>query len=164
MDSSRLNIYINFCLQVHFKVSAAWYCSHCLPLVSLTPAANLPPASLTPVANLPQVSTTLVKLVAKFAAGVVDTCGKLAAGVVGTGSQPWSANISANFRKKFEMALTVYSGAWGKMIHDKNQKQKISWHCPFNENFDFCKKKVYPKCFILIFSLAALIHVLIVSV
>ncbi len=24
-----------------------------------------------------------------------------------------------------------YSGAWGKLIHEKNQKQKISWHCPF---------------------------------
>ncbi len=25
---SRVNIYINFCLQVHLKVSAAWYCCH----------------------------------------------------------------------------------------------------------------------------------------
>ncbi len=25
-----------------------------------------------------------------------------------------------------------YSGARGKLIHEKNQKQKISWHCPFN--------------------------------
>ncbi len=25
-----------------------------------------------------------------------------------------------------------YSGAGGKLIHQKNQKQKISWHCPFN--------------------------------
>ncbi len=25
-----------------------------------------------------------------------------------------------------------YSGAGGKLIHGKNQKQKISWHCPFN--------------------------------
>ncbi len=24
-----------------------------------------------------------------------------------------------------------YSGAGGKLIHQKNQKQKISWHCPF---------------------------------
>ncbi len=24
-----------------------------------------------------------------------------------------------------------YSGAGGKLIHVKNQKQKISWHCPF---------------------------------
>ncbi len=26
----------------------------------------------------------------------------------------------------------VYSAAWGKLIHEKNQKSKISWHCPFN--------------------------------
>ncbi len=84
---SRVNIYIKFCLQVHFKVSAAWYCSHCLPLVSLTPVAMLP-VSLTTVANLPLVSTTLVKLVAKFAVGVVDT-----------GGAPWLANISTNFQK-----------------------------------------------------------------
>jgi hypothetical protein len=24
-----------------------------------------------------------------------------------------------------------YSGAGGKLIHEKNQKQKIFWHCPF---------------------------------
>jgi len=31
------------------------------------------------------------------------------------------------FSKKFEMALMVYSGAWGKLIHEKkNQKSKIS--------------------------------------
>ncbi len=24
-----------------------------------------------------------------------------------------------------------YSVAGGKLIHEKNQKQKISWHCPF---------------------------------
>jgi hypothetical protein len=35
------------------------------------------------------------------------------------------------FSKKFEMALMVYSRAWGKLIHEKNQKAKISWHCPF---------------------------------
>ncbi len=47
---SRVTIFKTFCLQVHFKVSAAWYCSHYLPPVSTTPAANLPPASLIPVA------------------------------------------------------------------------------------------------------------------
>ncbi len=36
---SRVNIYVNFCLQVHFKVSAAWYCCHNLPPVSLIPVA-----------------------------------------------------------------------------------------------------------------------------
>jgi hypothetical protein len=48
---SRVNTYIHFCLQVHFKVSAAWYLSHCLPPVSTTPVANSPPVSLIPVAN-----------------------------------------------------------------------------------------------------------------
>jgi hypothetical protein len=71
---SGVNIYISFCLQVHF-LSAAWYCSHYLPSVSTTPAANLPPVSL---ANLPPVSTAQGELVAKFAAGVVDTGGKFA--------------------------------------------------------------------------------------
>ncbi len=33
--------------------------------------------------------------------------------------------------EKFEMALMVYSGACGKLIHEKNLKSKISWHCPF---------------------------------
>ncbi len=47
---SRVTTYINFCLQVHFKVSAAWYCSHYLPPVSTTPAANLLLVSLIPVA------------------------------------------------------------------------------------------------------------------
>jgi hypothetical protein len=36
------------------------------------------------------------------------------------------------FPKKFEMTLTLFSGAWGKAIHEKNLKKKISWHCPFN--------------------------------
>ncbi len=27
----------------------------------------------------------------------------------------------------------VYSRAWGNLIHEKNQKSKISWHCPFKE-------------------------------
>ncbi len=74
----------------------------------------MPPSSLTPVANLPPVSTTLVKLVAKFAAGVVDTVDTL------------SCEYLREFSKKFETALMVYSGAWGKLIHERNQKQKIS--------------------------------------
>ncbi len=37
------------------------------------------------------------------------------------------------FSKKFETALMIYSGAWGKLIHEKNQKSKISWHCPFKK-------------------------------
>ncbi len=77
-----------------------------------------------------------MKLVAKFAAGVVDTGGKFATGVVYMGGQPWAANIS-EFSKKFETALMVYSGTWGKLIHEKNQKQKNSWHYPFKGNISY---------------------------
>jgi hypothetical protein len=32
----------------------------------------------------------------------------------------------------FEITLIIFSGAWGKMIHKKNLKKKILWHCPLN--------------------------------
>ncbi len=35
-----------------------------------------------------------------------------------------------------------YSGAGGKLIHEKHQKQKISWHCPFKQ---FCYLKTDEK-------------------
>ncbi len=35
------------------------------------------------------------------------------------------------FSQFFETAPIVFSEAWGKLIHEKNQKLKISWHCPF---------------------------------
>ncbi len=44
-----------------------------------------------------------------------------------TGGAPGVANIS----KKYQTALMGYPGAWGKLIHEKNLKSKISWHCPF---------------------------------
>jgi hypothetical protein len=31
-----------------------------------------------------------------------------------------------------------YSGAGGKLNHEKNQKQKISWHCPFKLQYIIC--------------------------
>ncbi len=73
-----------------------------------------------------QISAGINVTGGKFATGINDTTG-----VVDTGGKPWAANISANFRKKFETVLMEYSGAGGKLIHEKNQKQKISWHCPF---------------------------------
>ncbi len=42
-----------------------------------------------------------------------------------------SCEYLREFLKKFEMAEEVYSDAWGNLIHEKNQKSKISWHCPF---------------------------------
>jgi hypothetical protein len=77
-------------------------------------------------------ATGVVDTGGNFAAGVVDTGGKFATGVVDTSGAPWLANISANFRKNSKRFLMEYSRAGGKLIHEKNQNQKISWHCPFN--------------------------------
>jgi hypothetical protein len=35
----------------------------------------------------------------------------------------------------------IYSGAWEKLIHEKNLKSKISCHCPFK------RRKVVAACF-----------------
>ncbi len=48
-----------------------------------------------------------------------------------------SCEYLREFSGKFETALMVYSGAWGKLIHEKSQKSKISWHCPFNKIHKF---------------------------
>jgi hypothetical protein len=40
-------------------------------------------------------------------------------------------HLELRILKKFETALIGYSGAWGKLIHEKILKLKISWHCPF---------------------------------
>ncbi len=42
---------------------------------------------------------------------------------------PWqtlSYEYLREFSKKFETTLMAYSGAWGKLIREKNQKSKIS--------------------------------------
>jgi hypothetical protein len=77
------------------------------------------------------VSATQVELVAKFAAGVVDTGVNFATGVNDTGGAP--CTLHRKFSKKFDMTLMLFSGAWEKVIHEKNLKQKISRHCPFKK-------------------------------
>ncbi len=42
-----------------------------------------------------------------------------------------SCEYLREFSKNFETVLMGYSGAGGKLIDEKNQKRKISWHCPF---------------------------------
>jgi hypothetical protein len=66
---------------------------------------------------------------------------KFAASVVDTGGAPWLANISAKFLKKFETVQMEYSEAGGKPIHEKNQKQKILWHCPF-KRYRRCSRQI----------------------
>ncbi len=79
--------------------------SRCTTGVNYT-GGKLPPVSTTPAANFATSSPC-----------VVDTGGKLA---------PVSTTPAA------KTVLMEYSGAGGKLIHEKNQKQKVSWHCPFN--------------------------------
>jgi len=50
----------------------------------------------------------------KFATGVADDSGA-----------PSLANISTNFNFR-NNSIRLFSWAWGKMIHEKNLKQKIS--------------------------------------
>jgi hypothetical protein len=85
-------------------------------------------------ANLPPVSTTQGKMVAKFDTGVVDTGGKFAAGVVDTGGNlvPVSLTPVANL-PPVSLIPMVHLGlrispqiSGGKLIHEKNRKQKIS--------------------------------------
>ncbi len=113
---SRVNIYINFCLQKHFKVSAAWYCSH-----------YLPPVSMTAVANLPPVSMILVAICHRRRWHRRQFCHRCR-------WHQWctlTGEYLREFSKKFEMTLMFFSRAWGRVIHEKKLKQKISWHCPF---------------------------------
>jgi hypothetical protein len=56
-----------------------------------------------------------MSLVAKFATGVIDTGGKFAL------IPKVHLDLTPHL-KKFEMTLMLFSGAWGKMIHDKNPK------------------------------------------
>jgi hypothetical protein len=43
-----------------------------------------------------------------------------------------------------ETVLMGYSGAGGKLVHEKNQKQKISGHCPFKGILSiFLRSKFY---------------------
>ncbi len=76
------------------------------------------------------------------------------------------AKISVNVQK-FETTLMVYSGVWGKLMHKKIEKSKISWHCPFKrlalqallysttislpETYIRYKKKFAIKCIICVF-------------
>ncbi len=126
---SRVNIYVNFCLQVQFKMTAAWYCTHYLPPVSLTRVANLPPASLIPVAICHWRCCHRWQICHRYRWLWWQICHR--------NQQPRWCTLTCEylreFTKKFETVLMQYFVVGGKLIHQKNQKQKISWHCPFKQ-------------------------------
>jgi hypothetical protein len=47
--------------------------------------------------------------------------------------------ISPRIFEKFETVLMGYSGAGGKLIDEKNQKRKISLHCPFKHAIQYMR-------------------------
>ncbi len=106
---SRGNLYIKFCLQVHFQVSAAWYCSHYLPPVSITPVANLQPVSFIPAAICHRCHWHRWQIChrCRWHRWCTLTCEYL-----------------REFLKKFEMILRLLSGTWGKVIHEKKPEAK----------------------------------------
>ncbi len=52
---------------------------------------------------------------------------------------PLGCEYLHKFLKKYETALMGFSGAWGKLIHEKNQKSKISWYSP-SKRFPIIRK------------------------
>ncbi len=144
-----------------------------VPLVLLTPVANLPPVSTTPVANCHRYQRNRRQIYHRChwhrwqILGTISGCIHLKVNLkakiytvyiyplLPKGDQikllkffllkifsifhrcrwhRWqtlSCEYLREFSKKFETVLMKYSGAGGKLIHEKNQKPKISWHCPF---------------------------------
>ncbi len=47
-----------------------------------------------------------------------------------------SCEYLREFSKKFETTLMVYSGAWGKLIHEKNRSRKSRETVPLNKGHD----------------------------
>jgi hypothetical protein len=87
-------------------------------------AANLTPVSLTAVANFPPVNNT-------NGTRVNDTGVKFAAGIIDTRGCTLTCEYLCKFSKTFEMTLMLFSGAWGKIIHEKNLKKKCMYVCMY---------------------------------
>ncbi len=107
-----------------------------------------------------------------YSAGINDTGGKFATGINNTSETGgkicrrchwyrwqicrrcrwyrwlcWWCTLTCRYlcelSTKFETVLMEYSGAGGKLIHEKYQRQKISWHCPFKLQYTKCSPDSY---------------------
>ncbi len=85
------------------------------PEYPIRTVSNLPPVSTTPAANFATSFASAVDTGGKFATSVNDTCATIP--VV-----HFELQISSRISKKFETALIVYWGAWGKLIHEKKAR------------------------------------------
>jgi hypothetical protein len=152
------NFFENSQVKVHHWCQRhRWQILPRVSLVFLTTVVNLPTVSTILVANLPLVSTKPLANMQKM--GTISGFRPLKVNYIYVNStsqrcpnkiiknflivdfsichqcQPhqWctlSRKYLREFSKKIEMAVMVYSGGWGKLIHEKNKKLNISWHCP----------------------------------
>ncbi len=53
-----------------------------------------------------------------------------------------SCRYLRDFSKKFETALMVYSGAWGKLIHENTRSRKFRGAVPLRVSLKACKKSL----------------------
>ncbi len=127
---SRVNIYINFCLQVHFKVSAACYCSHYLPPVSTTPVAYLPPVSLIPVANCHWHRWHRWQICHRFQQHKGNWWKNLLP-VFLTSVVHLDLRTSPRIFEKIRNDPNVIFRGLGEGDSWKKPEAKFSWHCPF---------------------------------
>jgi hypothetical protein len=124
-----------------------------LPLVLTTPAANLSPVSTILVANFATIFACVVDTVASgFRHLKVNLKAKIYIFVNSTTQRCPNKVIKFFLIEDFfhlplvslvpvvhleprispRNGCKVHSGTWGKLIHEKKQKSKILWHCPFN--------------------------------
>ncbi len=119
--------------------------------VSLTAVTNLPLASLTPVANLPLVSTTLVNwwqnlppLSLILVANLPPCCWYRWQFCHRCRWYQWctlTCEYLREFLKKFITVLLGYSGAGGKLIHEKTRSKKSRDTLPLSR-FLICHIKI----------------------
>ncbi len=101
-----------------------------------------------------------------FATGVVDTGSKFTFGVIGTDDNlplvsltnlppyqrqrrywwqnwgHWYRWCTSTCEYLHALTLMLFSGAWGKMIHEKNPKQKILWQSPVKHPYWPCMQRL----------------------
>ncbi len=75
----------------------------------------------------------------KIATGINDTGGKIATGV--NNACTLISEYLREFSKKFETAVMVYSGAWGKLIHEKTRSRKSRDTVPLTKCRLYCRRE-----------------------
>jgi hypothetical protein len=141
-SGSRVNIYINFCLQVHFKVSAAWYCYNYFRFWFFHQSVSPQPQSipLGPFRIFSKIRGDIRK--SRCTTGVNDTGGKFAAGVNSTRETGGkTCNRWRWYRRQFATGVIDTGGKWdtlglgGNWLMKKTRSEKSRDTVPLNAWF-----------------------------